>query len=628
MSVFPSSGAPPESEVQGMDVDTPLFYPAPIVRTEIGPGLSMGLPIEFKEREVKIQGVMSRRDRLMRSPDESDTPSAEEVTQLDMTGLPIQSFSELRYYKNLTKLVWRNLSNEDLALLLLSYANPNITYLDLSRDECDEGKLQTEYVRKKDIELMNDPLEPYPVTGELPKSFISRNLTYLNVSGMVRLTDRKRMFEMYTSKGLRSVDVGNKRLRYMVENHPHLTELIASCTGMTSVDQLENLSALTSLDVSNNYLTGQDFREIIYKFPAIKRLNISRNELGDGDVQLVLDPEFKFPFVELDVSNQKINYINPQILEILRDKVSGVEAKEVKEMKEIIDYSKEIFRAGTQQNLDDILNQHPKLQHLSIAPVDEIVEWQKFDNFSGIPKLKHLQSLKFNSMRLNHVLARDIFKSKTCIDIEVLNCDFGIRTRWIARAIQSNKVLQTLHIDTCIVRPNILLAIFQNRSITYLELKGIDIDDDDIRFDKDACLEEILKNDILLSLQFTHRTLVSDDANRRSVWGVQSVFGTEDEKLIQAHLAENRQKLQVMHMLPLIAATQLGGSLRHSILRSPALGMISGFMGQPTPELETTKQISQFVEPVRTHKKSTRSQTAPPLPLLFDPLLYEKAKSK
>ena len=74
--------------------------------------------------------------------------------------------------------------------------------------------------------------------------------------------------------------------------------------------------------------------------------------------------------------------------------------------------------------------------------------------------------------------------------------------------------------------------------------------------------------------------------------------------------------MKLRQLLPLLAATQLGGDLRHAAI--PVLPMIYDFLGISTPTPQVLVDMSKQIEPQVKLGRRTRKEAAnKPLPFMF-----------
>ncbi len=500
---------------------------------------------------------------------------------VDFTGRPITDYPLLYKYENVRKLIWRNLSDNDLKTLFVGYINDSVQHLDVSRDICDLTHL---------VEIQ-------------PLQYVSTNLTYLNISGSIYLT----------SSGL----------KHLLKSIPHITELDISCTGLSSESRLisfQKVPALTSLNMSRNYLDDRSVNQVFRRwwrqestsrmgqvFENLERLDISQNKFTQKGIEAFVQLRLLWRQEEEDVKEelppklqyfkilpQRGQFIPPQLQEELTRALTRPTLQTVK-----------IVTIGTVEELDNVVKNYPNIEKIIIRFAYEIFRttganrYGLFD-FRKLLYFKHLQHIEYTSNGVMPVNKTIDFLAKhpVCQTLEIHEVSFRDHIS-LAHVIRKNKVLKHVGFYSCDLKLEFVKLLLENTLLKTMSIEGYE------EYSPQDIIPLILQNKTLLHFSVTNSL------------DKKSQFGWKHQKQIQAHLDENKQRLQVANqVIPLLAAVQHGGALRHSAI--DLIPQIFQFMGQQPPSRDELKKTSQQIEPQL--KLGRRKRQQQPLPYMFTPL--------
>lgn len=500
------------------------------------------------------------------------------ISKLDWTGRPIEDVRQLSQHRHyLKELTWRNLSKDAIIILLTYFGKApwQIDKLDIGRDGCDEGKM---------LDKMNFPNWPG-----------ASWLKSLNLSGTMRITTHV--------------------LTNIVRGHQYLTELNLSCTALTDVRPLEILKfTLRSLNVSHNYLVDSDLQFIVRHLFNVVELDISHNNLTNDGVLTHLVP-WATQFTKLNVADQKTNYVHPQTIERLEH-----EMKQKKDEKTPLEQQEEERKQQTEVeviprgDLKYYLETYPNVTSLTFHREDHT---KPFD-FRFVPRFRHVQMIQTEGGLANNNTLAYLAKSRTCVTLHLRYIQMRDNMLAFAKAVRSNHVLKRLTFELSSVTLEVMKILLQSKSIESLTLDETRIfvyrGGFDLHQPTMVTIEEmrelvpfVLKNEALTYLnlgQFWNPDLIDPRINR--------------------HIDDNRKRLEaITQVAPLLAATQLGGPLRHSSI--DIMPIVYDFLGigALTPQhLERMKgklvEASLKIEPVKVGEKRSAEETeARPLPFMF-----------
>lgn len=518
---------------------------------------------------------------------------------IDMTGRPIQDVVKLP--QELKALTWRDLSNDDLLAFLIYYQSPSVTLLDVSRQTCSEANL-------------------LPSKG-LPKFFVSKHLTSLNVSGAIRCD--------------------NHALK-IIATHKHLISLDMSCTGLLHLKKLAPLDGLVTLNVSENYLRDGDLKFIGRHLLSLRQLNISRNELTNGGVVKHFLSSEHAVYFQLDVSNQKIHYITPESLQRVQDRL--IQARERKEDKPVIDFVELVDTPNAPIRLANVLTEYPHVRHLTLSEARSI-DW------SMLPEFKHLQFLTLiNSIDTKNKTLAKTMESETCwsvgisnsifikidamksVDVEIFDRETEKRCEEYATHIRKNKHLTVFNLSHSKITLDFLLTILKSPTIQKLSIircmivrpsyvedakERMALERNNVNEIRAAIMTAVGSNTVLTHFEFRDNTT---STSFRGVLNTNIILSLNEIEFIEDQLANNLRRLEATRqVVPLIAATQLGGGpLRHSSI--DIMPMIYKFMGVSEPVTKTQLTgLSKQIEPEVELGKRRRQEQQRPLPFMFNP---------
>lgn len=550
-------------------------------------------PLDIKEREIK--------EELMQL--DVDFGNLESYsTKENFTGRPISDMPFLSEYPQLKELTWRNLSNDELITFFIGYTNWRLESLDLSRDVCREGELimqkQLPKFRKSIWNLGN-----------------YSHLRELNLAGTLRMTD----------------DILYKLFQF----NWYIRHLNLSCTALTTIphtiSQRREIRELEHLNVSNNYLKDEDAAFIHQHFLNLRYLDLSRNELTDDGVRAIFqldNPTARLRYETLDVSNQKINYILPQTIERIQDKIrkgGTIEPIPLPELK--FDETKWVYIRKEFGYTDP--NDSDEEPDIQFHTIQELVDrfpnitvlklWNDFIHVDLQPlsEFKHLHDLKISQIDSKNPTIKHLLEHKTIQKLTLT--EFITWNLKSANQIRNNHMLKELIIDGGLIDIDIVFRILESNTIH--DLKIVDMIftwKKQLTYAQfyELLVQKIRQNHVLTNFQMDGKfNFIDPTIHPRG--GVRVYY-----KQITEHLEENRFRLQAtQQILPLLAATQLGGKLRHSAI--DVLPIVYNFLAMPPPPLA---ELSQQIEPApltqeeMTRKKRSRAivQSQTPLPFMFE----------
>lgn len=516
-----------------------------------------------RERDVKVK------TEPVESETKMDIEQTEKGEDVDMTGRPFSDYSMLFQYNKIHQLIWKNLSSEELFNLFNFYHDANVRILNVSRDKCDLAQL---------TELKSEVLG-------------LKQLTVLNISGTLRLSTKK-------------------LVHTLVSSFPHLVDLNVSCTGLTDVTPLAKLTALQSLNVSHNYLNDGDAKSLATEFKLLSQLDISHNELtNEGLLQFLNNHTIR----QLNVSEQRAQTISPDTQQLVAEHIVPRQ-QDIKVPERESDF--EFIPSNT--SLDNTLKYNPNTINIRVVNVDDF-ENDNLPNFhfKRLLRFKHLQRLAIGPIDYHgwflpvKKTIRFVAHHPTCHELHLLHLDLTDQMGF-ARALAKNEVLKTVLLRQCYAHLDFMKLLISNRSIERLIVHSW------MRPNPEHILAPLLNHDLLVPLLMENKTLTSVEGR---------YFGTNPnylqvegiDELLQ-HLEQNKQRKQVINqVVPLLAAIQHGGALRHSAI--DLMPMIFRFAGQTVPSREQLKETSETIEPVvRIGQRRTR-QTQDPLPFMFTKLM-------
>ena len=306
------------------------------------------------------------------------------LTQLESLGLSGNKIQEIEGLNNLTKLKLLNLSNNQLTTTkgIEDLINLESLYLYNNQIETIEGMEKLTKLTR--LELQNNQISDItPLKGNTALTYLDlRNNPSIdgnraNYTGD-KLTALEEIGKILDRNGQISIDVDKIGL------FNNYTTLDLSNQNLTTLDILEGMTSLTSLNISDNQITLEDekSREILKSMTNLKSLGIYRNPLTDISAINSLKN-----LTNLNMSG--INNINlAQIEDIISNVGLGVTTET---FKTIVNCNPEkitsinAYNAGLKELPD--LSKFTNLKNLSLGCNSGI---SNFDVISNIPSLENL----------------------------------------------------------------------------------------------------------------------------------------------------------------------------------------------------------------------------------------------
>lgn len=531
---------------------------------------------DLRQLEEVLQEQQTQPPQIFSPPPtamELDVKEVVPMTSVDFTGRPIKDIADLN--NTIKSLTWRNLSNDELVVFFTIYNNPQLESLDLSRTTCKESQL---------------------LIKQIPITFVVPNLRILNLSGTIRLT--------------------RKMLWRLIKKCPHLIDLDVSCTALTDVRPLSKLP-LVLLNVSNNYLNDIDAKYIHRFMTNITSLDLSQNDLTNEGIQTTFYGT-RLRYVRLNVGNQKTHHIRAEVLDDIQSRLLQMNEKEEKtamEKQKIIMKNLVLVPSDNTKDVYDKIQQHPNTTHLMIHELS--ITWDDF-NFFSVRKLKHLTSLSIVGANLdNNKTSHYLFHHPTIVRIHFMDVEISPK---IAKLIARNKNLEQLTVSHNVISTEALMKLVEHTSISMLEFYYVRVKE--ITQSRQPDLEQKISNQIVNA--FLKNSALQDIYPGYLFIG----FTPLQIQIIRDHLKENRQRLKMTkQIIPLLAATQLGGPLRHSAI--DILPIVYKFLGnepeggvdEPPQLAELSQQIEPVQPPVGVKRTEEEIRQTKPLPPMFESLM-------
>lgn len=362
----------------------------------------------------------------------------------------------------------------------------------------------------------------------------------------------------------------------ITDEFPHLTELNLSCSGLNNVSALKKLTALTSLNLSNNYLDDASIQTL--RKMKLQSLDISRNDITNSGLQKLTKSK---TLLHLNVADQRIHYITHETLEklntmIIQNKewqpkvrkypnVGYFEGKDAEGFSHLIvdlrDDDKE-YSFPKKLSKDYPNAEWLNLQYLENEDEDECKAGLSGKTRFPIRNFKHLRQLNVSGFQ--H-LPPDIFKNKS-VETLVIGC-CHLNDGSLLKGLRQNPNITELNIRESQMNDNLFIELMKISSVLELVIARIPL--------TRAIIPSILANDSLSSLYIEPFD-----------------FG-DDRYRVNQHLGQNEARRRaLMRTVPLLAAMQVGGPLKNSA--KDLLPMIYGFMHDPrkaTPKPELVTKI-------------------------------------
>ncbi len=457
-------------------------------------------------------------------------PDPDPNVTLDLTSQSVDSktLGEIEL-KRVTDLTWHDLNSTQLKLLFALFPDIPIRRLDISRQVCHIHELLSNVVFAPTL----------------------KSVTHLLASGVFLLT--------------------KSTVAEIADEFPHLTELNLACSGLNNVSALKKLTALTSLNLSNNYLDDASIQTL--RKMKLQSLDVSRNDITNSGLQRLIKSK---TLMNLNVANQRIHYITHET----RDKLNTMLIRNKERQPKVRKYPNVGYFEEDNHLIVDLRDNdkeysfpkklskdYPNAEWLNLQYLENEDEDECKAGLSGktrfpIRKFKHLHQI--NVFGFQH-LPPDIFKNKSVEVLRIGCCN--LEDESLLKGLRQNSNITELHISDSQMNDNFFIELLKIPSILEIYVMRIPL--------TRIIIPSILANTSLRTLRITPFD-----------------FG-DDRYRVNQHLGQNEARRRaLMRTVPLLAAMQVGGPLKNSA--KDLLPMIYGFMHDPrkaTPKPELVTKI-------------------------------------